>query len=187
MSAHLKTTPCCTEVELGSAMPMFYVVGKNKLVIMLCMTFGYYFIYWNYRNWKAYRLAAGAKIWPVGRTVLGIFFLYSLFMKIDRQLRISKRHYNWHPQNLMVGVILAAGISTYLCVVGVNPKVVFSMALAFLIFQSFLLLRVQTAINHLEGDPEGHQNAKLTLSNYAWIAAGSIIWFFLICGTLMLV
>ena len=127
MSAHLKTTPCCTEVELGSAMPMFYVVGKNKLVIMLCMTFGYYFIYWNYRNWKAYRLAVGAKIWPVGRTVLGIFFLYSLFMKIDRQLRISKRHYNWHPQNLMVGAILAAGISTYICVVGVNSKAIFPM------------------------------------------------------------
>jgi hypothetical protein len=186
MSAHLKTTPCCTEVELGSAMPMFYVVGKNKLVIMLCMTFGYYFIYWNYRNWKAYRLAVGAKIWPVGRTVLGIFFLYSLFMKIDRQLRISKRHYNWHPQNLMVGAILAAGISTYICVVGVNSKAIFPITLTLLIFQSFIMLRVQTAINRLEGDPEGDQNAKLTLLNYAWIAAGSIIWFFVICGTLML-
>jgi hypothetical protein len=186
MIAPLKSKPCFTEAELSKAMPMFYVVGKNKLVIMLCMTFGYYLIYWNYRNWKAYRMAVGAAIWPVGRTVLGIFFLYSLFMKIDRQLRISKRHYNWHPHNLMVGVIVAAGISTYLCIVGVDPKAVFPIALAFLIFQSFLLLRAQTAINHLEEDPEGHQNAKLTLSNYAWIAVGSIIWFFVICGTLML-
>lgn len=186
MSTPLKITPCFTEVELGRAKPMFYVVGKNKLIIMLCMTFGYYFVYWNYKNWKTYRLAENVKIWPACRAVLGIFFLYPLFVKIDRQLRISKRHYNWHPYSLMLGVIVATGLSTYFCVAGINPEAVFPIALSFLIFQTFLLFRVQTAINHLEGDPEGHQNAKLTLSNYAWMAVGSIIWFFYIYGAFML-
>lgn len=187
MSAPLNITPCFTEVELGRAMPMFYVVGKNKLIIMTLLTLGCYSIYWEYKNWRIYRTATGERIWPLARAIFSLFFIYSLFMKIDRQLRAANRHYNWRPYALMLCAVLRVGVNCYVVLVMTELKAFFPIGLALLMFDMYCKLRVQAAINHLERDPEGLRNAKITLANFIWIALGGVIWFFFISGALLII
>jgi hypothetical protein len=185
MNAPFQNTTCITNKKINNVAPTFYVVSKDKLIIMSFLTFGYYFIYWNYKNWKTYRTATGERIWPVARTIFGLFFIYSLYIKIDRRLRIANRHYNWHPYLLILCALLNVGVNTYVVLVATEPKVFFPIGLASLAFGTYCQLRVQAAINHLEQDPEGRQNTKITLANFAWIALSCVIWFFCISGTLL--
>jgi hypothetical protein len=185
MNAPLQKRLCDIDDELKETPPTFYIVSKNKLIIMSLLTFGCYVIYWNYKNWKTYRAATGEKIWPLARTIFGLFFIYSLYMRIDRQLRVAKRHYNWHPYSLVLCAVLNACINIYGALFAINHHILILIGLASLTFGTYCQLRVQAAINHYEQDPAGRQNAKITLANFAWIALGGVFWFFFIYGALL--
>lgn len=87
--------------------PRFYIVSKNKFIVMFLLTLGYYYTYWLYKNWKTYRIATNARVLPLIRTIMGMLFTYSLHMKIDRQLYISHTHYKWHPRLLALSLIVS--------------------------------------------------------------------------------
>lgn len=83
-----ESTPI-TQVPPLLAAPRFYIVSKNKFIVMFLLTLGYYYTYRLYKNWKTYRIATNARVLPLIRTIMGVLFIYSLHMKIDRQLHIS--------------------------------------------------------------------------------------------------
>lgn len=153
----------------------FYVVSKRKFLILNIATSGWYFTYWLYRNWKLYRNATGEKVLPLFRTILGVFFVYSLFMKIDRRMRVSGRNYRWHPRSLALGYILSVCASVAQVWIP-QVRVSFLLSCLFLFFYTFFLLRVQGAINFLENDAGGLSNSTLTFANGVWIALGLGVW-----------
>lgn len=57
----------------------FYVVSIKKFTILFMATFGFYSIYWFYRNWKMSKAKYRDDIWPVARGIFSIFFVHSLF------------------------------------------------------------------------------------------------------------
>lgn len=161
----------CTEPKRCA----FYVVSKRKFLILNIATSGWYFIYWFYRNWKLYRNVTGEKVLPLLRTILGMFFVYSLFMKIDRRMRAPGRNYQWYPRSLALGFILSWCASGALLWI---PQVYLSFLLSCLclFFYTFFLLQVQGAINFSENDSDGVSNSALTFANGAWIALGLGLW-----------
>ncbi|WP_431146424.1 hypothetical protein [Pseudomonas alvandae] len=186
MSSLEKTTLPCTEVTLEKAETKFYVVSRNKLILMSVLSSGFYLPYWHYRNWKAYRTATGEKVWPLIRAFLNIFFVYSLATKIQRQLNSSGGQYEWHPR-LLALVIMVVGIFVNSMVyLPISVKAYLPISLFLMVFSTLCLLRFQAAINHLEGDPEGRQNSRITLANGAWILVGCVVWFLLIYVNLLL-
>ncbi|WP_434574105.1 hypothetical protein J3P88_03970 [Pseudomonas sp. Z3-6] len=101
-----ESTPTTQATPLLAA-PRFYIVSKNKFIVMFLLTLGYYYTYWLYKNWKTYRIATNARVLPLIRTIMGVLFTYSLHMKIDRQLYISHTHYKWHPRLLAFALIVS--------------------------------------------------------------------------------
>jgi hypothetical protein len=64
---------------------MFYVVSERKFYLLFIATLGMYSVYWFYQNWATYKAGSSygssdaASIWPLGRTILAIFFVHALF------------------------------------------------------------------------------------------------------------
>ena len=153
----------------------FYVVAPSKFVILFVATFGFYFPYWSCRNWRRYRDTTGIKVIPWLRAVLNDLFIYSLVMKIDRQVQRLAEPPRWHPRLLALAIILTAlGGSIQVWV----PDNLLGLAagLGVFVLQTYWLLCVQKAINAVEGDPQGQANARLSGLNRLWVALGGCVW-----------
>ena len=164
-----ESTPI-TRITPPLVAPRFYIVSKNKFIVMFLLTLGYYYTYWLYKNWKTYRTATNARVLPLIRTIMGVLFIYSLHMKIDRQLYISHTPYKWHPRLLAFALIASGFLWIYAAFWPSAPGAHPVVPIATLFFNMFCVLRVQSAINHLENDPLGQQNSRITAANCFWIS-----------------
>lgn len=179
MTINLKETPYITQPPPTKTKPIFQIVSKNKLFFMFWLTLGYYLLYWTYKNWKTYRVTTNAKILPFIRTLFGLFFIYSLLMKIDHQLKTHNKEYKWSPRLLASGLIISGCIAIYCFLPFEGLGDGYLLPVTNLILDSYCLLQVQSAINHLSNDPQGQQNANITLANCAWVSSmwlGVFLW-----------
>lgn len=170
---------------------MFYVVSVRKLVIMMIGTFGFYFLYWNYRNWATYKRASGERVIPFLRAFFAIFFLYPLLRRVDRGFQTIGREYRWWPGLLTLGYLFAVVIyiapefvvpvRTWL---GARPLenaadlllMMWVFPLSLFAVQIWLVGLMQRAINTHECDPAGLGNAQLTFANGMWMVPGILLW-----------
>lgn len=171
MTIYIKEKPDTCQPTLTKTKPSFFIVSTNKLTVMYWLTFELYFFYWAYKNWKTYQAATNTIIFPLTRTFLGIFFMHSLFRKIDQQLKRHEKPYRWSPRLLASGLVFSCILTIYpfLAPYGAGAQYLFPLITAILNF--YCLLKAQAAINHLENDPEGLQNPNITIPNCVWIAS----------------
>ncbi|MFW9270181.1 hypothetical protein ACLK1G_23675 [Pseudomonas sp. NR3] len=179
MTIHAKEKPGTLQPTLTGTKPSFYIVSTNKLTVMYWLTFELYLFYWVYKNWKTYQAATNTLALPLIRTVLGLFFIHALFIKIEQQLKKHEKPYKWSPRLLASGLVFSCTLTIYpfLAPYGAGAQYLFPLVAAILNF--YCLLKAQTAINHLENDPEGSQNSNITIPNCVWIASlgfGLVLW-----------
>jgi hypothetical protein len=62
--------------------PLF-AVGTVKVCVMWLVTFGIYQLYWFYRHWSLIRGRDRSDIMPAMRAIFSIFFVYSLFRRMN--------------------------------------------------------------------------------------------------------
>jgi hypothetical protein len=60
------------------------VISEGKFVFLCFITFGLYEVWWAYKSWRYFKQRERSDINPVARTILGIFFLHSLFERIKK-------------------------------------------------------------------------------------------------------
>jgi hypothetical protein len=60
----------------------YFYTSPKRLYLLTLITFGWYDIFWMYRNWKAIRTAKQIFIMPFWRSVFSLFFIESLFRHI---------------------------------------------------------------------------------------------------------
>lgn len=171
--------------------PAFFTVAPNKLIVMLLLSFGFYTVYWMYKNWALYRDHSGRSLWPVPRAVFAIFYLPSLLYKIDGMSK-SKGKGGLPHWWLSAALYFILPFSPYLigCAIGLFcavagydlPRFGFSVGFfigaAAFVLQALVLLRVQRFINPLNGDSSGMENAAYSNLNRLWIVIGALNW----CG-----
>jgi hypothetical protein len=97
MTIHARENIGTLVPTLTRTKPSFYIASTNKLTVMYWLTFELYFFYWVYKNWKTYQAATNTMTFPLTRTFLGIFFIYSLFRKIDQQLKAARKTIQMEP------------------------------------------------------------------------------------------
>lgn len=84
----LKTKIYPEEVHISSGEPSQYSI--RKFTILLIFTYGSYYLYWFWRNWKLIKKARKSDISPGWRTaglfvpILNLFLLYKQFNEIKR-------------------------------------------------------------------------------------------------------
>ncbi|MHC8364587.1 hypothetical protein ACYZT9_01570 [Pseudomonas sp. ZT5P21] len=181
MNTESYATPISSLEATEPAQPTFYVVSQRKFILLFLTTQGWYLIYWFYKNWKLYRAATGTKVMPIVRTILLIFFVHSLFTRINRRIVVSGQRYSWYPRSVALVFIFA-------CVLGAGQVWVWeqylktALAMLSLFLQTACLVYVQTAINYGESDAEGVANSRLTFANGMWVSLGLCIWALLALG-----
>ena len=62
--------------------PYFFTTSTTKLVLMCICTFGFYQLYWFYKNWVIIKNPTGQNIMPFWRALFSIFWCYSCFKHI---------------------------------------------------------------------------------------------------------
>lgn len=177
-NAHMTDDPYATPIASlkndVSGSPAFFVVAKRKFVLMFILGAGFYFTYWVYKNWKLQR-AAGHFVLPLIRTFFSVFFIYSLFTRINQRIIASQRQFDWHPRSMALGLILVA-MASVVAPWLLSLSLGLVLTILILALQTYCYSCAQEAINFAENDPEGLSNSTLTWANGFWMVMGVCVW-----------
>lgn len=155
--------------------PVFFVVAPRKLLIMVLLTLGAYFVYWLYRQWALYRQAKGMRLWPWARVMFPGCYFCSLILRVMHELEQGESDYRWSPRCLAVAVFVG-GCLPFTVLWLLSPFTALVVAGGVAAFQVALALQLQDAINYLECDPQGQGNERLTDANWVGVAVGLVGW-----------
>jgi hypothetical protein len=172
----------------------FYVVSMLKFTLLFIFTLGMYRLYWFYKNWSSYKdrsRYAGStdgNIWPIPRTIFSIFFIHSLFYKVDEYATEKQRPLNWKVDTsatILVLLVIVSNICGRLWDKDIGLPLTGYIWIASIPAMYFSCRNAQQFINISCGDPEGTSNSQLTGANWAWMVVGSIFWLLTVAGLLM--
>ncbi|MGB0756890.1 MAG: hypothetical protein ACPGO5_00360 [Patescibacteria group bacterium] len=81
----------------------FFDVPTQKFVVLSIVTFGYYYLYWAYKNWKAIKDQRQAKLHPLGRAI----FLVLYFIQLGNIVLASAKKRGYTKKYSSVALFLA--------------------------------------------------------------------------------
>lgn len=170
----------------------FFPVSENKLFTLYILSFGFYGMYWFYRNWKLQQPLMDKNIYPLWRAIFSIFFTHALFRRINRRaLRLEGNHgFNANTlATFYVVAIVASHMVDHIDVVTQIPANIVNagiimLSLVMFLLSVFPLLTAQATVNRINHDLPGYLNYKYSLFNYLLISSGAFIWFMIALGLL---
>ena len=153
----------------------YFSVSLGKLAFMSVITFGFYELYWFYKNWRAVEEQGKEKISPFWRTFFAPIFCYGLFKRV--LISAQKQGYteSYSPGWLTVIYIVV--------LIMASPRMPDPLWL--ISFLSFIpLLTVQQAIgfNNFEVDSEHKKYDSFTNAEIIIIMIGITIWLCIIAA-----
>ena len=82
------------------------IISVNKFIILSVLSFGLYELWWIYKSWRFFQQKDKLDIMPAVRAILSIFFLISLFIRI--QDFANKKGYKSHYSSvsLFIGLFI---------------------------------------------------------------------------------
>ena len=81
------------------------IISLNKFVFLSIITFGLYDVWWTYKAWRFFKQKDNLDIMPAIRTLLALFFLYSLFNNILNYAKEKGYEQSYSPTFAFVGVL----------------------------------------------------------------------------------
>ncbi len=172
----------------------FYVISMAKLTTLFFITLGIYQIFWWYKNWSNYKDlcryndSADRNIWPIPRAIFSVFFVHSLFHRVEDYAETKSRALNWKidtTATMMVLLLIASGICSQLSSKGLGSPYTDLGWMLLLVPLYFSFRKAQQNINTACGDPQGLGNSKFTVANWIWIVLGILFWLLAMVGMLM--
>jgi hypothetical protein len=169
----------------------FYVVSVKKLAVLGVVTFGLYFVYWHYQNWREYRdwkrthEQEETGIWPVPRGIFSIFFMHSLFRNVKEYGDNNGRRIDWEPGRLATILVILTIIGNLLdraVMRNIGYPYTDILSLVLLAPLLYIYTRVQPIINASCGDPDSSSNSAFGGANWAWIVIGALLWVLVLAG-----
>lgn len=163
----------------------FYVVSKLKFYLLFFCTMGLYGFYWNYKNWKQYKIANNESIWPVARAIFSIFFTHALYGIIDMRAVEKDSAYKWSP-NLWASLVVISVIADQIAG-KFDGDGLLSTGFIFvnLIARGYFVFQAQKAINIACGDLDGKSNSRLTVLNFLWIFIMPIVFILAVIAAIL--
>ena len=167
-----------------NGIPPFYVVSLNKFLILTVATFGMYFLYWFYQNWRNQKLTHNENIWPVARSIFSIFTVHKLLQRVENVLSSKPDYQDWSPNFIANMYVVFSILSAALDILdnSQDVSVLSVLSLLTIVPITFVLYQAQKNINLACDDVAGAQNSRLTTANYVWIGLGGVLWLLTIIG-----
>lgn len=159
--------PDITAEGVPGAGPVYFPVTALKMIVMTFATFGFYEIFWFYKQWDSERDRTHEPLWPVWRSLFAHIFAFSLFWRVRDT-----------GHRLLVPVTyssVALGIAFLFMTLASQ----LSGPVAFLSLLSFLpLLPVRSAIERINAarDPGAETNGKFSAANVVAITLALAIY-----------
>jgi len=159
--------------------PLYFAVSTTKLFVLSLCTFGWYLIYWFYKNWWLIKEREQSNINPVLRSVLFAgFFCYFCFARIRATAKENSVN-----ASLPAGLLTAGWI---ICVLLTIPPEPYRGLFFFLSICCFL--PVQNVANKINKKlvPDHDKNSQFSAINIVTIIIGGSMLLAVIIGSFLL-
>ncbi|NIE95889.1 hypothetical protein F3J02_05250 [Acinetobacter sp. Tr-809] len=149
-----------------------------KRFIVLCITsFGLYQIWWMFKAWRFFAIKDNLNIMPAARAIFSIFFLYSLFNKIQNYAQENGYTRSFSSARMFFGYLIVA-FAYHL------PDPYWLIALLNFIFLIPAFVAFNYAKTHAE-QVHGIIQEKPSTAHLVIIILGSLWWFLVLLGLFM--
>jgi hypothetical protein len=170
----------------------YFPVSEGKLMTLYILSFGFYGVYWFYKNWKLQQPKMDKKIFPLMRAIFSIFFTHSLFNRINRSADNLEKKHKFNANLLATFFVVAVIVGNLLDRIAYNTgmleilssNTVIIISLIIFMFSVYPLAAVQSTVNRINNDMLGYLNHRYSLWNYLLIALGVTFWVMLALGML---
>jgi hypothetical protein len=88
----------------------FFPVATHKFVVLSICTFGFYELYWAYRNWQRIQAASGDTLSPFWRAFFATLWNFSLFGRIRDRVTRDGTAADWSPPFLATCYLLLCAL-----------------------------------------------------------------------------
>lgn len=146
----------------------------NRFILFYVLSLGLYGAWWMYKQWAFFRDDERLDISPAARAIFGIFFIYSLFEKIQAFAQ-EKSYNNTYNSGLLFGGFIIFSL------VGQLPGLFFLLSfLGFLIY-----LQPNSALNFAIENSEDYQgvySSQLSTRQIILVVIGGLFWVLILFG-----
>ncbi len=173
----------------------FFVVGKAKFVWLFFLTVGMYQFVWFYKNWSIYKRRCRAEnhedqdIWPLPRVIFAIFFIHSLYHKVEDFAEKTERSVKSFSVDAIatptVLLFIASSILGRLSWNNIGAPYTDYINLLLLLPTYYFANLARNYVNEVSGDKDGKANAEFTAANWVWMVIGTLWWCLILIGTFM--
>ncbi len=98
-------------LEVDTTIEPQYIISVPKFIILSIVSFGIYRTWWQYKAWRFYKQKEKSDISPVARTIFSVFYLNSLFNKIQDSAIEKGYSERYSSVGLFIGVLVAGALS----------------------------------------------------------------------------
>ncbi len=168
----------------------FFVVSTKKLGRLYIFTFGFYGLYWFYKNWKLQQKHELKETVPLLRAIFSIFFVHSLFRRVANSLVLNKISYQFNANLMATWYIILMMVTNVVSSLFDGPPTPPAYSGALMVVMVLLtvypLQEAQEAVNQLVNDPTGLQNAKYEWWELVIMIIGAVGWFSIVVSPIIL-
>lgn len=146
--------------------PIFFSVSPFKLIVMSVCTFGFYDLYWFYKNWNVIKKWDRPYIRPFWRAFFAYFFCFGVFQLIRKHADSQSIHSSYSPIALTIGWIVLSLLTS----LPVPFSWISYLAVLF-------ILPAQQTVNSMNHSlvPDQNKNENFTVWNIVVVIVGGIV------------
>lgn len=163
-----------SDLEVSAEQAYFFTASPVKLVVMSLCTFGFYELYWFYKNWVIIKHRAASNIMPVWRAVFAPFWGFAAFDEVNKA---AVEH--GVPTSLSAGWLGLAYLLLSITSNGPDPYWLLSI-FSFAPMLGFNALAIEV---NQKVEPEFRRNSDFTPWNVLAIVVGGSLLVLTIIGT----
>ncbi len=149
----------------------------NRFILFFVLSLGIYGAWWMYKQWVFFRDDERLDIWPAARAIFGIFFIHTLFEKIQGMAQARGYTDTYNSGLLFIGFIAFS-------LMGRLPD-----PFSFLSFIGFLIyLQPNSAFNYAIENSEDYRavySSNLSTRQIVLVVVGILLWVLVIAGVVL--
>jgi len=176
-------------IDQNDGHAQYFSVSTAKLRNLYLLTFGFYAIYWFYKNWKLQQPYIKERIMPIPRAIFAIFFTHSLATRVKNSMQyksLPDTNNLKHFATVFVVLTIAVNIVSRLTDSGTLPSYFNYLWLILFYLSALPLIEIQDKVNILMNDPLGSINSNYNWKNIAFMLVGAALWLMIILGILII-
>ncbi|MCU4581236.1 DUF4234 domain-containing protein [Acinetobacter gyllenbergii] len=153
------------------------IISMKKFIVLSIISFGLYQIWWMFKAWRFFAIKDNLKIMPAVRAIFSIFFLYSLFNKIQSYAQENGYTRSFSAAWMFVGYLLI----TFACNLP-DPYWLISL------FNFIFMIPAFVAFNYAKTQSDEVNSLiqeKFSTAHVVVIIIGSLLWLLVLAGLLM--